>query len=194
MGSSTNYKEYHEYLKKTSFLGKIYRKVFLFPFLRFKTGPRFVDLGCGIGDFLSYGDKGSVGLDTNIFNINFLKDKHLNGYHIEDDGIFPLKDNSFKVVISDQVLEHIVDPRKFISEIKRILKKGGKIIIGVPCKKGFQIDPDHKVFYELDNLKDLFLSDPKIRITDYFYFPFPFKFFGKFIKIQSLYMIFKYSG
>ncbi len=194
MDSSTNYKEYHEYLKKISFLGKIYRKIFLFPFLRFKTGPRFVDLGCGIGEFLSYGDKESVGLDNNIFNINFLRDNHLNGYHIEDDGIFPLNDNSFDVVISDQVLEHIVDPRKFISETKRILKKGGKIIIGVPCKRGFQIDPDHKIFYELDNLKDLFLSDTKISIIDYFYFPFPLKFFGKFIKIQNLYMIFKYSG
>ena len=61
-------------------------------------------------------------------------------------------------------------------------------------KEAFKIDPDHKVFYELDNLKDLFLSDTKISIIDYFYFPFPLKFFGKFIKIQNLYMIFKYSG
>ena len=98
------------------------------------------------------------------------------------------------MVISDQVLEHILDPKKFISEIKRILKKGGIIIIGVPCKKGFQIDPDHKIFYDLEKLKNLFLLDKKISLVNHFYFPLPLKFFGIYLKVQSLYMIFKYKN
>ena len=86
MNTKINHKKYHQYLKKKSFLGNIYRKFILYPFLRLKTGPRFVDLGCGLGDFLSYGDKGSVGIDNNIFNINFLRNNNLKGYQIQEMG------------------------------------------------------------------------------------------------------------
>jgi len=40
----------------------------------------------------------------------------------------PYEDNSFDFVISDQVIEHIEDPKKAITESLRVLKKGGLAI------------------------------------------------------------------
>ena len=61
----------------------------------------------------------------------------------------PAEDGSFDGVMLDNVIEHIpadcVDAA--IIEIKRILKRGGTIVVGVPGLKGFAADPDHKVFY-----------------------------------------------
>lgn len=44
----------------------------------------------------------------------------------------PYEDNSFDFVISDQVIEHIEDPKKAITESFRVLKKGG-IAIHTTC-------------------------------------------------------------
>jgi len=40
----------------------------------------------------------------------------------------PYRDNSFDFVISDQVIEHLEDPKKAIGESHRVLKKGGVAI------------------------------------------------------------------
>ena len=42
------------------------------------------------------------------------------------------KDNSFDVVISFQVIEHISDSMAYINELYRVLKSNGKIIIVTP--------------------------------------------------------------
>ena len=42
---------------------------------------------------------------------------------------FPYKDNTFDVVLANQVIEHVVDTDLFTSEIFRILKKGGYAVI-----------------------------------------------------------------
>ena len=49
--------EYHNYLKSTSKLGYLYKKYFLHKFLLKLTGPRFLDVGCGIGNILELGSR-----------------------------------------------------------------------------------------------------------------------------------------
>jgi SAM-dependent methyltransferase len=41
-------------------------------------------------------------------------------------------DNTYDVAVSFQVIEHIRDDKKFVSEIHRVLKKGGKLIVTTP--------------------------------------------------------------
>jgi len=67
-----NFKNYHNYLLKESISGYFYRRLILYPFLRIIAGSEFLDVGCGIGIFLKYGSKKSLGLDVNPFNIDLI--------------------------------------------------------------------------------------------------------------------------
>ena len=44
----------------------------------------------------------------------------------------PFKNEAFNVVVAYHVIEHLVNVQRFVSEIHRILKKGGYAIIGTP--------------------------------------------------------------
>jgi SAM-dependent methyltransferase len=44
----------------------------------------------------------------------------------------PFRDGTFDYVVSFQVIEHIADDHRFISEIYRVLRKGGKFIVTTP--------------------------------------------------------------
>jgi len=68
-------------------------------------------------------------------------DKMVDGYSNQD-GILDIdltdltfEDNSFDYLLSNHVLEHIPDDRKAMSEIFRVLKKGGEAILTVPINE-----------------------------------------------------------
>jgi SAM-dependent methyltransferase len=44
----------------------------------------------------------------------------------------PYKDAAFDVVVCEQVLEHVDDPRAALVEIARVLRRGGLFVFGVP--------------------------------------------------------------
>ncbi len=44
----------------------------------------------------------------------------------------PLKDNTFDNVISYETIEHLPDPGKIIMEFRRVLKKGGELVLSCP--------------------------------------------------------------
>ena len=44
----------------------------------------------------------------------------------------PFADESFDVIVSFQVIEHIKRDKEFVSEVRRVLKKGGKFIVSTP--------------------------------------------------------------
>jgi len=49
-----------------------------------------------------------------------------------DGGGFPLPDESFDAVLCSQVLEHVFMPDKFLGEIHRVLRPGGRLLLAVP--------------------------------------------------------------
>jgi len=64
-----------------------------------------------------------------------------------------IEDNSFDFVITFQVIEHIQDDEKFVSEIYRVLKKGGKLIVTTPNKKmSLSRNPWHIREYTINEL------------------------------------------
>lgn len=53
-----------------------------------------------------------------------------------------LKSNSFDTVLCIQVLEHVLEPMKVMSEISRVLKKEGKAILLIPQTANIHMVPD----------------------------------------------------
>lgn len=90
----------------------------------FKIAKKFckgsvLELGCGVNPLC----KNSTKID-----IVRLKDGIVSDLNKK----FPLKDKLFDTVVSMDVIEHLYDIDNFLSEIYRVLKVGGKVIISTP--------------------------------------------------------------
>jgi len=96
-----------------------------------------LDVGCASGFMANrmshiYQDAKIVGIDVYSEALKFGK-KHYP--HIQfkkaDAHKLPFKANSFDLVVCYETIEHVVEPSKVISEIKRVLKKDGVAIIAM---------------------------------------------------------------
>ena len=164
-----NNSEYASYLKGRSLLGSVYRRFYLYPKLdRFLKG-RILDIGCGVGDFLAY-KKQIIGVDINPFNVDYCVQRGLNALLMDADKL-PQSDESFDVVVLDNVLEHINDPFPILADIRRVLDLEGSLVVGVPGLKGYASDADHKVYYDEALLEHVAITTGFI-IKEYCYTPF----------------------
>jgi SAM-dependent methyltransferase len=144
------HKEYHEYLRTRGHVGLFYRHFFLYPVIcRFLHG-RAIDYGCGIGDFLRFRSN-TVGVDINPYAIDWCRKLGVDAVLIQDLPL-PFHDNEFDGAVMDNVIEHIHNPRPILEELSRVLVKDGKLVVGVPGRRGYQHDSDHKQFYDEKSL------------------------------------------
>jgi len=60
---------------------------------------------------------------------------------ITADGGLPSKASTFDCVLSSQVLEHVTDPRKYLSEANRVLKPGGSLVLSTHGNWPYHPDP-----------------------------------------------------
>jgi len=107
--------------------------------LRSYNPDNMLDIGCGdgtrtirIAEYLNVSMNNVYGLDSNDDLI--LTSKNLfnaSRVDLETDDI-PYKDNTFDLVICNQVLEHLKNYKKTISEAIRVTKKQGYIVFGIP--------------------------------------------------------------
>ena len=96
---------------------------------------RVLDIGCGIGKFLSRAkDKAQsvTGLELNQKAVEVCRGNGLDVYNEMIGEHAKHKPGYYDVVCMFQVLEHIYDVRTFLEESIAALKKGGKLVIGVP--------------------------------------------------------------
>jgi SAM-dependent methyltransferase len=80
----------------------------------------------------------------------------------------PFKNASFDGVISMAVLEHVRNPFQCATEIKRVLKRGGKLICCVPFLQPYHGYPNHYFNMTQQGLKSLF--EDQIAIQSHFVF------------------------
>ena len=120
-----------------------YKEPFLEPVLRqfrikrvikhIPHGCRLLDVGCGrSATFLraiSSHIKEGVGID---FKVNTESVSNISTIQTHIDNKLPFVDGSFDVVTMLAVLEHIEDDMSIITEVHRVLKSGGKLILTVP--------------------------------------------------------------
>ncbi len=91
---------------------------------------KVLDVGCGYGEYLNlYEERGAVvaGMDVDKEAIKGIK----NARYASITSI-PFEDNSFDTLNCIDVLEHVDDEDKAFSELSRVLKKDGTLIMTVP--------------------------------------------------------------
>jgi len=74
----------------------------------------------------------------------------------------PFKDNTFSVVISCAVLEHVKDPFMAAREIMRVTRKGGIIYADIPFLQPFHGYPSHYYNMTMEGAKNLFAKQCRI--------------------------------
>ncbi|RPJ79077.1 MAG: methyltransferase domain-containing protein [Alphaproteobacteria bacterium] len=100
-----------------------------------------LEIGCGNGSFLKkLKDKGIrqiVGIDLNVDALREPKAVGVKIYNKTVEELAAEENQKFDVVCSFQVLENVSDPRSFLEASIKLLKPGGKLIMGIPNSEGF---------------------------------------------------------
>ena len=95
-------------------------------------GAAVADIGCGTKPYQKYfpGAARYFGIDLPAERSANKLEKRADVY--ADLRRLPIADESFDVVLCTQVLEHVPEPERVISEAHRILRKGGMAVLTVP--------------------------------------------------------------
>jgi ubiquinone/menaquinone biosynthesis C-methylase UbiE len=123
-------------LAKNNLLEHIIR----YEFVTGNTNHIVLDIGCGSGhgsNTLAKKFKEVHGVDISPEAIAYAEQYwKLPNIHfkIGDSLAIPFPENTFDVVVAFEVFEHLTDWRKFLSEIKRVLKPDGLVYLSTPNK------------------------------------------------------------
>lgn len=98
-------------------------------------GMELLNLGCGTG-LLSerFGRFGSVaGVDFSSEALEFCAQNRLGSLARADAAALPFRDQCFDACLAFDMVEHVPDDRQAVSEIRRVLKPGGSVLLTVPA-------------------------------------------------------------
>lgn len=100
---------------------------------RLSATDTLLDLGAGAGILPEMNFRGCAqrvcGVDPDA---RVLANRHLDDARIGTGEKIPFGDESFDIVISDNVLEHLRDPARVFAEVNRVLKPGGRFLFKTP--------------------------------------------------------------
>jgi len=109
---------------------------------------KVLDYGCGNGLFYPlfrsvFPEAEVFGADISSVAIEQIKKKYpeiSDRLNVINDDSTNFPDGFFDVVVSVEVMEHVADLDKYLTEIKRVLNKGGLFIWTTPCANKYSIE------------------------------------------------------
>ena len=126
------------------------------------SGAQVVDVGCGLRPYERFFSHCSyMGIDVEESGRE-LKDKKPDVFF--DGTNVPFDANHFDAAICTEVLEHCVDPDKLVSEMYRVLKSGGLLLVTVPFMWGEHEAPYDFRRYSTYGIQQLF-AGTKFRLV-----------------------------
>jgi SAM-dependent methyltransferase len=107
------------------------RKNLVSAIIQLSTGIKgsLIDIGCGTKPY------------RQIFEVNSYRGLDIDSFDARQKGVaddfydglrFPYPDESFDSALCNQVLEHVFNPDNFLSEINRVLRLNGKLLLTIP--------------------------------------------------------------
>ena len=102
-----------------------------------RPGNRALDVGCGDGVFtaeLAACGAQPVGTDVAEAALERARERNpgLDFRHVAVDGPLPFEDNAFDLVWASEVIEHVGDTARWLSEVRRVLTPGGRLLATTP--------------------------------------------------------------
>ncbi|MFI6598865.1 methyltransferase domain-containing protein [Nonomuraea sp. NPDC050536] len=129
--------------------GRIYKRQLL-AMLDVHPGHAVLDIGCGPGTDLgelanAVGPTGSViGVDHDLVSAETARERlavhRIVDVRVGDAHALPLEEGSVDRARTDRVLQHVADPRRVLSEIRRVARPGARIALAEPDWDGLLVD------------------------------------------------------
>lgn len=132
--------DYYDKGIKINLLQKIWHnnKLRIFKTLLMNYHPKnIIDIGCASGTFTYqiskiFPNSNIIGMDSYKEVIDYAKEKYPSlEFTVADAHKLPFKDNSFDLTVCYETIEHVIDPRKVLTEIYRVTKVNGNIILAM---------------------------------------------------------------
>jgi 2-polyprenyl-3-methyl-5-hydroxy-6-metoxy-1,4-benzoquinol methylase len=133
--------EYHENLWENVPKGldpPLLRTRLAFLLAHVPAGGRVLDVGCGEGRFaaeLVRAGREVVGVDVAEEPLRRARTLQpgLDVRLVPVEGAWPLQDVSFDAVWAGEVIEHVADTAGWLSEVRRVLRGGGSLVLSTPA-------------------------------------------------------------
>ena len=150
-------KEYYEkkaqgygIISETFESNRLYKKIMYFTrvskvmgMLSLKPEDKVLEIGCGEGFYTKKMLRFTQNIIATDISEKFLEKAKTNTQNMANDYVccpaekLPFPDNSFDKVLMSEVIEHLLDWREGVKEMKRVLKPGGIVVISTPNKLSY---------------------------------------------------------
>jgi SAM-dependent methyltransferase len=102
-----------------------------------RAGDRALDVGSGTGEFtavLAEAGARAVGVEVASAAVERARARHpgLDFQLVPIEGPLPFEDNSFDLVWASEVIEHVTDTARWLSEVRRVLAPRGRLLVTTP--------------------------------------------------------------
>jgi SAM-dependent methyltransferase len=161
--------KYSRFYVENESLFRMFAKSMIDVIKDFKTRGSLLDIGCSVGYLLDeartlgFGETRGVELNADAAAISGQKGHLIYTQPIEQ---LHLASGAFDVVACNHVVEHILDAKRFLREVRRMLKEDGVMYCGVPNYRSLMQAwlkakwygwgmPDHIWHFELSTFSDV---------------------------------------